>query len=256
VEAGSFGIVDADEGMRIRGFAEKPTSPRPHARAPSAALASMGIYVFDTRFLLECLNEDAADVDSRHDFGYSILPRAIAVGQVYAHQYERARARPYWRDAGTIDSFWSAHMDLLGASPRFSLDDPDWPLQGGAPATQRPARLAPEAAVSGALLGWGCQVEGEVVRSVVSSAGRVGARSKVRECVLLPNAEVGRDCVLERVIVDSDCRIPDGSVIDRSLLGGDHAFHVSPGGVTLVTAAALEEARARGQAGARHAISA
>ena len=234
-EAREYGIVEADASMRILGFTEKPERPRPLPGRRGAALASMGIYVFRTEFLLDCLARDAGDAGSRHDFGYSILPRIIEEASVHAHVFDASSCGTgYWRDVGTLDSYWLAHMDLLSVPTKLDLNNPRWPIWGG-PRRSAPAQLTPTAEVAGAMLGSGCLVAGQVHRSVLSADCRVAARSVVKESVLLPSVTVGRNCVLERVVIDSRCSIPDGTVIDGSLLGSAHRYHVSPRGVVLVT---------------------
>jgi glucose-1-phosphate adenylyltransferase len=229
-EAHAFGIVDVDAERRLRTFAEKPK--RPPAGRRGVALASMGIYVFSTGFLFDCLEADARDPASRRDFGYSILPRIAGSAGVYAYVFGAGGERAYWRDVGTVDSYWAAHMDLLAERPGLELDDRRWPLRGGAAAAP-PAKLAPTATVAAAMISAGCVVEGHVYRSVVSTGCRIGAGSAIRDSVLLPHVSVGRNCVLERVIVDGRFRIPDGTVIDGGLLDTG-AYERTPGGVVLV----------------------
>ena len=236
-EAHDFGIVGVDARMRLRGFEEKPAQPRARPGRRAVALASMGIYVFRTQFLLDCLADDARDAGSRHDFGYSILPRIIGHANVHAHVFaDEDRSMSYWRDVGTLDSYWLAHMDLVVAPRRLALNDRRWPL-GGGPQRAAPAHLAPSAMVAATILSAGCDVAGQVTRSVVSTHCRIGPGSVVQDAVLLPNVSVGRDCVLQRVIVDSGCSIPDGTVISGDLVAMAEGYEISNGGITLVTSA-------------------
>jgi glucose-1-phosphate adenylyltransferase len=236
-EVHGFGILGVDRDARIRSFVEKPDRPPPSAVRHDVALASMGIYVFDRSFLFERMERDAADERSRHDFGYSLIPAAIGTARAFAYDFRDARDPElpgYWRDVGTVDSYWRAHMDLLEEPPRLDLYDASWPIW-----TERsghaPARVASRVRVSSAILAPGCVVSGDVYRSVVSTGCRIGARSRISECVLLPGCSIGQNCVLDRVIVDCNCEIPDNSVIGGSLVEGtDSGYFLSPAGVVLV----------------------
>jgi glucose-1-phosphate adenylyltransferase len=236
-EADGYGILGVDRDARIRSFVEKPDRPLPPPGKRDVALASMGIYVFDRSFLFERMERDAADERSRHDFGYSLIPAAIGTARAFAYDFRDShdpRLPGYWRDVGTVDSYWQAHMDLLEESPRLDLYDESWPIW-----TERsghaPARVASRVRVSSAILAPGCIVSGDVYRSVVSAGCRIGARSRISECVLLPGSSVGKNCVLDRAIVDSHCEIPDNSVIGGALLdGSDAGYYLSPAGVVLV----------------------
>jgi glucose-1-phosphate adenylyltransferase len=236
-EARSFGILGVDRDARIRSFIEKPDRPLPPSGKRDVALASMGIYVFDRSFLFERMERDAADERSCHDFGYSLIPGAIVTARAFAYEFRDSRdprMPGYWRDVGTVDNYWRAHMDLLEEPPKLDLYDESWPIW-----TERsgyaPARVASRVRVSSAILAPGCVVSGDVYRSVVSTGCRIGARSRISECVLLPGSSVGKNCVLDRVIVDSQCEIPDNTVIGGTLLDGSGAgYYLSPSSVVLV----------------------
>lgn len=251
-EAHSYGIVELTDDRHVRAFVEKPVDSAPARRRPDRVLASMGIYAFDREFLLRCLAEDAADPRSSHDFGHSVLPRVIHEARVRAHVFRDAvsGAPGYWRDVGTIDGYWSAHMDLLLEPAEFDLFDDSWPIRTHE-APGRPTRLARAARVDTSILGRGCDVAGSVTCSVLSAGVVVGAQSSIRESVLLPGARIGRSCRLERVIVDSGCVIPDHTVIAASELPFDACFHVSPRGIVLVDAAGLDDTGRRQSAAAR-----
>lgn len=241
-DAHNFGIVELGPDERLERFVEKPSGTERVTALRRSVLASMGVYVFKTRFLLDCLEADARDPQSRHDFGHDIFPRIVSRGCAYAHVFDSTatgtrRSESYWRDVGTIDAYWQAHMDLLGPAPLFSINDPGWPLRSH-PRMSRPARLGPSGRLKDTVVSGGCQILGDVEHSVLSTGCRVAAGATVRDSILLPNASVGRDCVLDRVIVDGGCAVPDGTIIARSALD----FHVSPNGVTLVSRGALERA--------------
>lgn len=237
-EAHSFGIVGMDRDGRVREFVEKPEHPAPSPGRRKVTLASMGIYVFNRATLIDRVEHDAADPDSTHDFGYSILPRAIHTHRVFAHVFrDRESGEPgYWRDVGTVDSYWSAHMELLEENPRLDLADASWPVRTHNECCA-PARIRHSVRVSASIIGHGADVAGDVHRSVVSSGCVIGAHSRIKDSVLLPDVRIGRNCSLDRVIVNSRCVIPDNTVIGGDLLeeAGPYEHYLSPRGVVLIT---------------------
>lgn len=242
-EASEFGVVEVDADTRIRGFIEKSPNPKPMPDKPDRALASMGIYVFDARFLLDRLREDAGVSKSSHDFGHDVIPGAIRAGRVYAHRfqdmYEPAR-QAYWRDVGTIDAYWKANLELTGVTPELNLYDETWPIwtrQEQVPPAkfvlddQGQRGLAIDSLVAG-----GCIVSGATVhRSVMFVQSRVEPGSIISDSLLLPNASVGRDCEIHNAIIDAGVQIPDGMKIGVNPAVDALHFHRSPGGITLVT---------------------
>jgi len=252
-EAHSFGIVDVDRNRRVRSFVEKPERPEP-SPGSREALASMGIYVFDRETLFERLDSDAADPQSTHDFGYSLLPNAIGDGtRVFAYLFRAADGKTpgYWRDVGTIDSYWAAHMDLLrDTGPRLDLLDPSWPIWTHVERCA-PARISRSVCVSASIVGQGATIAGDVYHSVVSTSCEVGAHSRIKDSVLLPGVKVGRNCLLERVVVDSRCTIPDNTVLGGDLLVDERAHYVSPRGIVLVTRDSPRERERSGTTAAR-----
>lgn len=241
-EARSFGVMQVAQDTRIERFEEKPAQPRPMPGRSDVALASMGIYVFDARFLLEWLTRDARSSGSSHDFGKDIVPTAIEGGSVYAYPfrdlYEPGR-QGYWRDVGTVDAYWQANLELTAVLPELNLYDQRWPIwtqQAQVPPAKfvfdRPGQrgFATDSIVSG-----GCIVSGAEVRSSVLFTGvTVESGSVVEESLLLPNVRVGRGCRIHRAVIDEGCEIPDGTVIgvDRE---ADRPYHVTASGVRLVT---------------------
>ncbi len=241
--AGAFGVMRIDNTNRIVGFEEKPRHPAPIPGNEKFTLASMGNYVFRTEFLFEQLIKDSRNPASSHDFGNDIIPLLIAEHHVRAFAFREPDTghRAYWRDVGTLDSFWRANMELISASPQFSLYDSDWPLwtyQEQLP----PAKfvfddddrrgMAVDSMVSG-----GCIISGAAVRrSVLFSSVRVRSHSVVENSVVLPGVDIGRNCDINNAIVDRGCFIPDGTVIgrnrERDIAAG---FRVSTEGVVLVT---------------------
>jgi glucose-1-phosphate adenylyltransferase len=224
-EAQQFGVLTIDDDGRIDRFVEKPKT---RAAVPGAdrgrVLASMGIYVFDGDLLSRALRLDALSATSNHDFGGDVLPRLIRDADAFAWPFRAADGvRPaYWRDIGTIEAYWRAHMELLGPAPRLRLDDADWPLPtaGRAPSmitAGGPARGLGAAADS--LIAGACTVRGTVQRSVVFDGAEIRRGAEVTDTVILPEAVIGAGCRLRGVIVDSGCRVPEGTVIDRSAGG-------------------------------------
>jgi glucose-1-phosphate adenylyltransferase len=245
-EATAFGVMGVDENSRVVEFAEKPASPAAIPGKPDKSLASMGIYVFNTKFLFEQLIRDADDKHSSHDFGKDLIPHMVKKYRVFAQSFEHSCVGmgedhvPYWRDVGTIDSYWEANMELTKVLPDLNMYDQEWPIwthQEQLP----PAKfifdeddrrgMAVDSLVSG-----GCIISGSTVRrSLLFSDVRINANCTIEDSVLLPNVDVCRDVILKRVIVDKNCKIPDGLIVGVNPEIDRKSFHVSPNGVTLIT---------------------
>lgn len=243
--ASDFGVVAVDAQQRIVAFEEKPFQPTPVPGKPDRALASMGIYTFNTDFLMGLLERDAVLPASSHDFGRDVIPGVLGSALVYAHRFEDSCVnmvgdRPYWRDVGTLDAFWEANLDLTRVVPELNLYDASWPMPGHQP-NRPPAKFVFDDAgrrgvAIDSLVSGGCIVSGATVRrSILFNGVRVAEGSLVEDSVVLPDARIGRDVVLRRTIIDADCVLPDGfsagvdPVRDRAL------FHVTERGVCLVT---------------------
>jgi len=245
-EATAFGVMGVDENSRVVEFAEKPANPASIPGNPGKSLASMGIYVFNTKFLFEQLIRDADDKHSSHDFGKDLIPHMIGKYRVFAQNFEQSCVGmgddhvPYWRDVGTIDSYWEANMELIKVIPDLNMYDQEWPIwthQEQLP----PAKfvfddddrrgMAIDSLVSG-----GCIISGSTVRrSVLFSDVRIDGYCNIEDSVLLPNVNVCRDVTLKRVIADKSCQIPDGLVVGVNPEEDRKRFHVSANGVTLIT---------------------
>lgn len=245
-EAPAFGVMGVDENSRVVEFAEKPANPASIPGKPGKSLASMGIYVFNTKFLFEQLIRDADDKRSSHDFGKDLIPHMVGKYRVFAQNFEQSCVGlgddhvPYWRDVGTIDSYWGANMELTKVVPDLDMYDQEWPIwthQEQLP----PAKfvfddddrrgMAIDSLVSG-----GCIISGSTVRrSLLFSDVRINGYCNIEDSVLLPNVEVCRDVTLKRVIVDKHCKIPEGLVVGVNPEEDRKRFHVSPNGVTLIT---------------------
>ena len=239
-----FGVLTATEWNRVTKFSEKPKVPDPLPGRPDAILASMGIYVFNTRLLEKMLGEDAADENSAHDFGKDILPKAISTNlQVFAYPFQdvKTRAQSYWRDVGTIDAYYEASLELVHVKPELNIYDQDWPIWTYQ-VQQPPAKfildedsrrgMAINSMVSG-----GCIISGAVVReSLLFTNVRVDESSSIERSVILPHVEIGRGCVIRGAILDEGCEIPDGMSIGVDRAADESRFFVTEKGVVLVTA--------------------
>ena len=244
-EAKAFGVMAIDERRNIVSFVEKPEDPPPMPGKPDRALASMGIYIFNARYLYKELERDIKDPNSSHDFGKDIIPRAVRLGKAAAHPFElscvgkRMGLEPYWRDVGTIDAYWDANIDLTATDPLLNLYDTRWPIWTYQPQLP-PAKfvhnqddrrgMAIESTVSG-----GCIVSGSIFRSLLFSQVRVHSYSQVNWSVLLPSVTVGRHARLTRVVVDRSCTIPDGMVIGENPEDDARRFFRTESGIVLVT---------------------
>ena len=212
-EKSRFGIVQTDGDERVTSFVEKPKDPIP-------GLGSMGIYVFNYGVLDRVLLEDSRMSDSNHDFGKDILPRMIARGErVYSWVYAG-----YWRDVGTIESYWEAHMDLIGEPPLYDLNDLGWLIHTRSE-NRPPARLASGAIVSDSLITHGCTIakDARIERSVLSSGVRVEPGAVVRDSVLLTDCVVESGAVVERAILDKRARVGRGARVGAMPVDRDEA---------------------------------
>jgi glucose-1-phosphate adenylyltransferase len=239
-----FGVLTATEWNRVTKFSEKPKVPDTLPSRPDAILASMGIYVFNTRLLEKMLAEDAADENTAHDFGKDILPKAIGTNlQVFAYPFQdvKTRAQSYWRDVGTIDAYYEASLELVHVKPELNIYDQDWPIWTYQ-VQQPPAKfildedgrrgMALNSMVSG-----GCIISGAVVReSLLFTNVRVDEGSSIQRSVILPHVEIGRGCVICGAILDEGCEIPDGMSIGVDRAADESRFYVTEKGVVLVTA--------------------
>ena len=243
----SFGVLSATEWNRVTQFIEKP-DPAQLPNHPETILASMGIYVFNTRLLERLLVEDAQDPNSQHDFGKNVIPQAIGSRQVFAYPFQdvKTRAQSYWRDVGTIDAYFEANLELVHVDPELNIYDREWPIwtyQVHSP----PAKFVLDEdgrrghAINSMVSG-GCIISGSTVRgSLLFSDVRVDERSVVESAVILPRVEIGRDCRVNHAIVDEGCQIPDGMSIGIDRGVDSKRFHVTDNGVTLVTSDMLRK---------------
>ena len=241
-EASSFGVMAIDEASRIVEFAEKPKKPKPIADDDSKALASMGIYVFSAHYLRERLKEDSNDDSSSHDFGHDLIPHAITNANIFAFPFMdgNTSASGYWRDVGTVDSYWEANINLAEIAPDLNLYDNNWPIwtyQDQLP----PAKFAFDdedrrGMAVDSLVSGGCLITGSTVRrSVLFSNVRVHSYSVVEDSVILPDVEIRHNCRIKRCVIDKGTVIPEGTVIGENREEDAKRFYVSEGGIVLVT---------------------
>ncbi len=248
-EATAFGVLGVDADGRVNRFVEKPPDPPAMPGEPDLALASMGMYCFRRDWLLQRLEEDAADPESSHDFGKDILPKAVADGcRVYAFPFrDPVEDKPgYWRDVGDIDSYWTANLELIGVMPELNLYDRDWPIwtyQEQLPPAKFVFDEAERRGVAvDSMVSGGCIVSGAWVQhSLLFSNVWVGEYSRVEDSLALPNVRIGANCFIRRAVIDAGCVIEDGTVIGAYPEHDAQRFEVSRGGVVLVTRAALEQ---------------
>ncbi len=244
-EASGFGVVATDEEHRIRGFLEKPEDPPAIPGQPDLAFASMGIYVFNAKFLTDALEADAADEKSSHDFGRNILPKVIHTHRVFAFAFadENKKAAKYWRDVGTIDAYYQANMDLIAVSPEFNLYDPEWPIRTYQPQAPPPKFVFAQEYPGGrlgialdSLVSPGCIVSGgRVQNSILSPNVRINSYAEVKESILFERVTVGRHARIRRAIVDKDVTIPEGMEIGFDLEADARRFVVSDGGIVVIS---------------------
>jgi len=244
-EASQFGVIEKGDSTRIDAFREKPTDPKPLPEDPSMVLASMGNYIFETDFLFDLVRADSESAESKHDVGGNLIPDAVELGE--AHVYDFAdnavpgsldRDRGYWRDVGTLDSYFDAHMDLVDPEPVFNLYNDQWPVYT-AGRTVAPAKIVSEMGNSGAvvdsILSNGVIVSGGTVRrSVLSPGVHVEGEAMVENAILLDGVRIGAGAVVRNAIVDKNVQVPPQTEIgvepDRDLA----RFDVSAAGVVAI----------------------
>ena len=255
MEASGFGVMAVDAADRIVSFLEKPADPPCIPGSPDRALASMGIYVFDTHFLLDQLRRDAAEPGSSHDFGSDIIPYIVKGGTAVAHRFTQscvrssAETEAYWRDVGTVDAYWEANIDLTDFVPGLDLYDRDWPIWTYGEIVP-PAKFIHDendrrgAAVS-SLVSGGCIVSGSAVhRSLLFTGVRTHSYGSIEGAVILPYAEIGRHARLRNVVVDRGARIPDGLVVGEDPEHDAARFRRTARGVCLITQPMLDQLKA------------
>jgi glucose-1-phosphate adenylyltransferase len=245
-EASSFGVMHVDDTDLIVSFLEKPADPPAMPGKADTSLASMGIYVFDSKFLFEELQRDAADPNSSHDFGKDIIPHIVKHGRAVAHHFSRScvrshsEERSYWRDVGTLDAYWASNIDLTDILPELDLYDRSWPIWTHAEITP-PAKFVHdqvgrrgEAVTS--LVSGGCIISGAAIRrSLLFTGVHVHSYARVENAVILPYAEVAAGARLSNVVIDRGVRIPEQLVVGEDPESDAQRFRRTEQGVCLIT---------------------
>ena len=248
-DAKGFGVMGVNADWRVVDFVEKPSAPPPMPNQPDRALASMGIYVFNAKFLYEQLARDSSEPKSSHDFGKDIIPHLVPRYRVFAHRFAescvgRPDQAPYWRDVGTLDSYWEANMELCRVTPDLNMYDKEWPIwtyQEQLP----PAKFVFDDAdrrgmAIDSLVSGGCIISGATIRrSLLFSDVRVDSYSVIEDSVILPDVAIEKNVKLRKVVVDKRSRIPEGLTVGYDLESDKRRFLVSDKGVTLITAEML-----------------
>ena len=241
-KAKAFGVMSVNAEGRVIKFSEKPENPEPIPGQQDVALASMGIYIFNTGFLFDQVLRDSHAPASSHDFGHDVIPDSVDNSKVYAYPFRdpESDTQAYWRDVGTIDAFWQANMELIGVTPELNMYDDRWPIwtyqQQLPPAKfvfddEGRRGMAVDSMVSG-----GCIVSGATVYgSLLFSNVRIQSYSHVDSSVILPDVVIGEGCRLKKTVIDKRCQLPPGTVIGENPEEDARRFHVSPGGVVVVT---------------------
>ena len=240
-EAKGFGVMSVDEEFRITRFTEKPAEPESVPGKPDVALASMGIYIFSMEFLTNALIHDAEDENSQHDFGKNIIPAAIQNAKSVAYPYLNHRGEPdYWRDVGSLFSYWKANIELCDIEPELNLYERDWPIwtyQSQSP----PAKFAFDdegrrGQAIDSLVAGGCIISGaKVKRSVIFFNTRIETGTYVRKSVVLPKVRIGKNCLIKNCIIDKGTVIPDGFQVGVDPEEDRKRFVVTDEGIVLVT---------------------
>jgi glucose-1-phosphate adenylyltransferase len=250
-EAKGFGVMAVDKASVITDFVEKPEDPPAIPGDPEHSLASMGIYVFETKFLFEALRRDADDPNSSRDFGKDIIPYIVKHGKAVAHRFTDSCIRAaeeigeYWRDVGTVDAYFEANLDLTDVVPKLNMYDRDWPIWTdqvvAAPAKFVHDQDGRRGMAISSLISQDCIVSGAIARrSLLFTGVKMGSYSSVDEGVILPYCNIGRGARLKRVILDSGVRIPEGLIVGEDPVLDAKRFRRTESGVCLINKVMIE----------------
>ena len=250
-DAAAFGVMATDKEGRITSFLEKPADPPGTPEDPSVSLASMGIYVFNWPYLRALLQKDALDPNSSNDFGNDLIPQIVETGKAMAHRFDescvRADGSPaYWKDVGTVDAFWEAHIDMTNFVPELDLWDETWPIWTYNEAVP-PAKFIHNEngrrgmAISSMIAG-GCIISGTEVRnSVLFTNVHTNSYAVLDHAVILPEVIINRSAILRNVVIDRGVVIPEGLTVGEDREEDGKWFRVTDKGVTLVTQDMLDK---------------
>ncbi len=235
-----FGVMIVDEDFRVTGFQEKPTDPATIPGRPDMILASMGIYVFNTRELVIRLVEDAKLRDSSHDFGKNVIPSMIGKNRIVAFPFidRETKKSAYWRDVGTIEAYWDAHMNLISSNPEFPLSDRSWPIYTYEPPLA-PAKIIsagiPGEGIRNSIVSGGTQIVGARVEdSVIGRNVTILEGSEISQCIIMDDVEIKQNVKLKRTIVDKRVVIPEGMIIGHNRDDDAAHFDTSPTGIVVI----------------------
>jgi len=245
-ESSGFGIMHIEEDGRVKAFIEKPADPPPMPGKPDKSLASMGIYIFNTKFLFDELRRDAGDPNSAHDFGKDVIPYIVKNGRAIAHQFSQSCVRSggeqqaYWRDVGTVDAYWSANIDLTDVVPELDLYDREWPIWTYSELTP-PAKFVHDedgrrGQAIASLVSGGCIISGASLRrSLLFTGVHINSYSQVENAVIMPYVTIGRHARLKNVVIDRGVNIPEGLVVGDDPELDAKRFRTTAQGISLIT---------------------
>ncbi|MBN6709713.1 glucose-1-phosphate adenylyltransferase [Haemophilus haemoglobinophilus] len=251
-QASEFGVMAVDENLKVKAFVEKPKDPPAIPNKPDTSLASMGIYVFDADYLYDVLEREVNTPYTSHDFGKDILPKSLEEEVLYAHPFSRScmgrntDGEIYWRDVGTLDSFWQSNIDLVSENPQLDIYDQRWPIRGN-PTQTYPSKFFYKKQnikpVDNSLISGGCVItDAEISYSVLFDRVKIKEGTKVEYSVVLPEVTIGKNCILRNCIIDRHSVIPDNTVIGVDIEEDRKRFRVSSTGkVILVTESMLKK---------------
>jgi glucose-1-phosphate adenylyltransferase len=254
-ESSGFGIMHIEEDGLIKAFIEKPADPPPMPGKPDVSLASMGIYVFDTKFLFDELRRDAADPSSNHDFGRDVIPHIVKNGRAVAHQFSKSCVRSgeeqqsYWRDVGTVDAYWSANIDLTDVVPELDLYDREWPIWTYSEITP-PAKFVHDeedrrGQAIASLVSGGCIISGASIRrSLLFTGVHAHSYASIENAVIMPYVTIGRHARLKNVVIDRGVQIPEGLIVGDDPEFDARRFRTTAQGVTLITQTMIDRLNA------------
>ncbi|MCK5706271.1 MAG: glucose-1-phosphate adenylyltransferase [Candidatus Aureabacteria bacterium] len=248
--ANQFGVVEVDKDWRIIGFQEKPEKPKTIPGNDKLALASMGNYAFTKDMITRELLSGGKEERPEYDFGKHTIPQMIKRCNVFAYDFSKnthrgmsENERGYWRDVGTLDSYWEANIDLVSVSPQFNLYNPQWPLLTNYPIyppakfvfNQKDDEKKRIGHAVDSLISSGCIISGgHVIRSILSPGVRVNSYSHIEESVVMEKVDIGRNCKIRKAIIDKEVTIPEGTTIGYNSEEDRKRFFVTPSGITVI----------------------